>query len=702
MNCMKVGDNSRSIHLLARVLLVLCLLCSTVPNSMMSEIKLNRPYSVQFELTDYRNPRITNIDVLNAIKRTGLEDQQIKGIQLTIRECIVTLNTDDAKETLKTSGISLRQRHVTVIDTDRNITKVTLKDAPVEMKDICLHAMLRPYGEVVPTSMKRGVIKGTSIETGTRYLQMTDVGDPIPSELPVGRFIIRVFCDNGKTVCSHCNSAAHFTYSCPNKHQRPDKRCYTCQSPNHLAANCPNELTCNNCGREGHKNNSCPESSYNIQIEENGPFMYQGKEYDGVIPFRGENHPLSNLYIVKDGVHYDDKLYKSVEHGYKARKAIYFDRDDLTTAIEATASARQVMRMVDKELKGKEAEDWVINKQRTMKALVESKAHSCPEFHDSLIGSKGKLLVEATSHPLYASGLPGIEETMRTAPAEWPGQNKLGIIMMEVRDQLIKDTEQPTGKDSTGSTEVSAVSAETSTVINKDFFSNEAEASENKGTQLNDSIEDTTSVKTIIFGDSIIKGAPKSDLCVIEAESGASLSNLSNLIVKAEKEKNVSQAYNAVIALGINDLKDNQSIGATSALYSDACQQVRKEAPTANIFISALLPRKSATAAYKDFNEKVLDVNKFLKEYTKREGITFIGNSNTFKESDPKALYLRGDNSGIHLNREGQTQLLQIIEAAVQKHNLAEQKKRPRPSSDTPPSGQKEVKAGKYDNPSSD
>ena len=101
----------------------------------------------------------------------------------------------DAKESLIVNGIDIRNIYNNVFDVDKNVTNVTIKDAPYELDDLFLIEYLRQYGEVVEHSMKRGKVKGTDTETGTRYVQLVN-SRIIPIVTTFGRVKIRLFSDN--------------------------------------------------------------------------------------------------------------------------------------------------------------------------------------------------------------------------------------------------------------------------------------------------------------------------------------------------------------------------------------------------------------------------------------------------------------------------------------------------------------------------
>ena len=76
------------------------------------------------------------------------------------------------------------------------------------------------------------------------------------------------------------------------------------------------------------------------------------------------------------------------------------------------------------------------NKQ-IMIDLLKAKSEQCQQFHDALIESKEKILAEATPSKLWASGLsPFI--THNCSPSYWPGQNLLGAMLMDLRQELLE------------------------------------------------------------------------------------------------------------------------------------------------------------------------------------------------------------------------------------------------------------------------
>ena len=117
-------------------------------------------------------------------------------------------------------------------------------------------AALADYGNVVEGSIRRGKVKQTNIENGTRYLALVDAKKIIPGTLIIGEFDVRVFCDNNRTECKHCGLTSHRHYKCPVRTVK-EKRCYRCFSTSHMVQECTNDVACRYCCQTGHVERNC-------------------------------------------------------------------------------------------------------------------------------------------------------------------------------------------------------------------------------------------------------------------------------------------------------------------------------------------------------------------------------------------------------------------------------------------------------------
>ena len=138
---------------------------------------------------------------------------------------------------------------------------------------------------------------------------------------------------------------------------------------------------------------------------------------------------------------YDGRNFRSVEHAYQYTQAMTLGYQETAQDILNTDTGRDA-KMVSKELPQSNA--WDLVKLDVMRDLVKIKMDTCMMFTEALIETGDKILAEATSDCFYGSGL-SPELTKCTRPANFPGHNELGKLMMELRSahQLFHDIVLP-------------------------------------------------------------------------------------------------------------------------------------------------------------------------------------------------------------------------------------------------------------------
>jgi lysophospholipase L1-like esterase len=201
----------------------------------MAAAKVSRDMSVHFYTRGL--PRLSHTEVLDALD-ASINREHLQAIQITTTECFLTVNNRDIKHRLLIDGVDIRDRHFDVHDVEKAITHVTLKDLPVELDDSFVVTNMLCYGVVVDGSIRRGTIKGTQIQTGTRYLNLTNCTSVIPNTTQFGDHEVRLFADNNKTECKYCESTEHPHYRCPNRPAPRTKRCFRCNGGDHLIREC--------------------------------------------------------------------------------------------------------------------------------------------------------------------------------------------------------------------------------------------------------------------------------------------------------------------------------------------------------------------------------------------------------------------------------------------------------------------------------
>ena len=201
---------------------------------------VQRHLSIQFNTYQFKG--ITHGEILQEIEKL-VELDKVKSVQFTEKHCIISLGDNESKELVMSSGIALKNRSVQFSEVEKTITNVTVKDLPYELDNCFVATQMLKYGAVIPGSVKRGKIKGTEIDNGSRYLQILNCVHTLPNR-------------NNRTECVFCKCKDHPSYACNMKPKR-DKICYNCTQSGHIAKDCDNEPRCTFCKQDGHTRNKC-------------------------------------------------------------------------------------------------------------------------------------------------------------------------------------------------------------------------------------------------------------------------------------------------------------------------------------------------------------------------------------------------------------------------------------------------------------
>ncbi|WP_426349763.1 NADAR family protein [Alloiococcus sp. CFN-8] len=165
----------------------------------------------------------------------------------------------------------------------------------------------------------------------------------------------------------------------------------------------------------------------NDKREERPKYVFFWHEYD-------KNGYLSNWYESPFVI--DDFKYRNVEQYVMAQKAKLFHDADGYTAI-LRASTPKECKALGKLVKPFDAELWDANKVRIMTEGNRAKFQQNPDLMEKLLDTGEALLAEASPY----DGVWGIklaaEDAALISPSEWPGQNLLGSILMELRLEFL-------------------------------------------------------------------------------------------------------------------------------------------------------------------------------------------------------------------------------------------------------------------------
>jgi ribA/ribD-fused uncharacterized protein len=146
-----------------------------------------------------------------------------------------------------------------------------------------------------------------------------------------------------------------------------------------------------------------------------------------------ENKEFSSFYDTVFKL--DDVEYKSAEHAFQAIKAKTFGDEEHFKKILKAKSA-QSAKSFGKKVEKFEESVWNEKKEDVMRKILRAKFSQNAEIRKKLLDTGDKILAEANPRDTFW----GIGTSASTAiaknPSKWKGQNKLGKLLMELRDEL--------------------------------------------------------------------------------------------------------------------------------------------------------------------------------------------------------------------------------------------------------------------------
>lgn len=155
------------------------------------------------------------------------------------------------------------------------------------------------------------------------------------------------------------------------------------------------------------------------------------RENDTVYAFFGPEHFMGNWYpapFVMDGNHY-----ATAEHGFMAGKALLFGDDVNLARILKTTSPRYA-KICGRKVAGFTDAVWDQNKYDIMLRVSRAKYEQNPELAAALVATHPKQIAEGSPYDkVWGTG----RNISVLDPAKWVGQNLLGRVLMQVRDELI-------------------------------------------------------------------------------------------------------------------------------------------------------------------------------------------------------------------------------------------------------------------------
>ena len=146
---------------------------------------------------------------------------------------------------------------------------------------------------------------------------------------------------------------------------------------------------------------------------------------------------FSNAYDAPFQV--DGVTYPTVEHYFQYQKAKTFGDDDMAKKIMKSASAKSA-KTYGQKVKDFKEEEWNAKKDEIMKTAVRAKFTQHPELRKKLVETENRPIGEADPRDKYWGIGTGADTSKAKKPDQWPGKNRLGAILMELRESLKTDS----------------------------------------------------------------------------------------------------------------------------------------------------------------------------------------------------------------------------------------------------------------------
>jgi len=138
----------------------------------------------------------------------------------------------------------------------------------------------------------------------------------------------------------------------------------------------------------------------------------------------------------------EDVPFKTAEHAYQAMKAKMFGDEESYQKI-LKAKSGQSAKSFGKKVAGYVEAAWGEKKEQVMRDILRAKFTQNPTIHQVLLDSGDKLLAEANPRDKYWGIGTSSGTSIAKNPAKWKGENKLGKLLMALREELAaEDAEQ--------------------------------------------------------------------------------------------------------------------------------------------------------------------------------------------------------------------------------------------------------------------
>lgn len=154
---------------------------------------------------------------------------------------------------------------------------------------------------------------------------------------------------------------------------------------------------------------------------------------DNIVAFYRQESPFSNFHPSQFSD--NGKTFNCVEQFFVFHKAKLFGDDELAEEVLKMDNPGK-MKAKGRAVKGYKADQWKTEQLRIMKQGLTLKFDQNSKLKDMLRETKNKTLVEASQHDRFWGAGLSLFSPKLANPSVWPGKNKLGQLLVQVRLEL--------------------------------------------------------------------------------------------------------------------------------------------------------------------------------------------------------------------------------------------------------------------------
>ena len=347
--------------------------------------------------------------------------EELEGVQRVRGLWRIYINVETARVKLLSEGFSFNGLSIRLYDENPFRQSQEIKDRSIRTTKVIISNLpLSIANEEVETMLVR---LGCKLETKAEYEYIRDEGGNLTSIKNGNRFVLvesnylqnnplprNTYCHNWRCNIFHYNQPKHVV------------KCYNCGKNGHTQRNCQEERGCKVCGMPGHLEGSDECSHY----QSNNAYL-----------FAGQKDMLSNFYPCR--VPWKGEEFSTVEHAYTYEKAMQHNRSDIAASMLRSNNALEAKKESNKIVTQKK---WHDSRNDVMKELIKLKVEHNNEIESELLKTEDRILGEAVfGQDYWGVGLHK-REAGNTNPDNWPGENSLGKLYMELRSNLMEKKEK--------------------------------------------------------------------------------------------------------------------------------------------------------------------------------------------------------------------------------------------------------------------